>query len=121
MSSLKKYKKLNASAEITTLNTASMAKVTGNLYETVVIISKRSNQIAQELKQELSDELASYTCSQDNLEEIFEDEVQIDLSRKYERVPKPSMLAVKEYLEGRIIFNKPSDTPAPEASEGTVV
>ena len=47
--------------------------------------------------------------------------MQIDLSRKYERLPKPSMLAVKEYLEGRIIFNKPTDTPAPETSEGTVV
>lgn len=109
MDKLTEYKKLGASTEIKTVNTAEMSKATGNLYQTVVLISKRADQIAQELKLELSDKLAAYSCSQDNLEEVFEDEEQIELSRSYERIPKPTLLALKEYTEGRIIF---SDTPA---------
>lgn len=117
MEKIAEYKKLNAPTEIKTLNTADMAKETGNLYETVVVIAKRSNQISQELKQELSEKLSAYTCSQDNLEEVFQDEEQINLSRRYEELPKPTMLAVKEYLDGRIIIEEPSasqqnDTPS---------
>lgn len=115
MDKLTEYKKLNAPTEIKTLNTANMSKETGNLYETVVVIAKRSNQISQELKDELNVKLEAYACSQDNLEEVFEDEDQIELSRDYEQLAKPTLLAIKEFQEGRIDFE--TSTPAPAASK----
>lgn len=118
MDKLTEYKKLNAPTEIKTLNTASMSRETGNLYETVVVIAKRSNQISQELKEELSEKLEAYTCSQDNLEEVFEDEEQIELSRSYERLPKPTLLAVKEFLDGRIEFEMPKPANSDNTLEG---
>lgn len=117
MDKLTEYRKLNAPTEIKTLNTANMSKETGNLYETVVVIAKRSNQISQELKDELNEKLEAYTCSQDNLEEVFEDEEQIELSRSYERLPKPTLLAIKEFLDDRIEFVAPKPTTAEDALE----
>ena len=75
---------------------------TDNVYEAVTIISKRARQISSTLKEELSSKLAEFASNVDNLEEIFENREQIEISKFYERMPKPTNLATEEYLEGEI-------------------
>ena len=77
---------------------------TGNLYESVTIIAKRANQIATELKQELNRKLADFSSSTDALEETFENREQIEISRYYERLPKPAIIATEEFLDDEIYF-----------------
>lgn len=77
---------------------------TGNIYESVVIISKRANQIAGELKQELNRKLADFSSVNDSLEETFENREQIEISKYYERLPKPAIIATEEFLEGKVYF-----------------
>ncbi len=77
---------------------------TGNIYETVVIIARRANQIASEMKQELTRKLADFSSSNDSLEETFENREQIEISRYYERLPKPAIVATEEFLDGKIYF-----------------
>jgi DNA-directed RNA polymerase subunit K/omega len=92
----------------TSLITRDIAKITelanGNLYEAVVIISKRSRQIASKLKEELANKLEEFSTGIDNLEEIHENREQIEISRYYERLPKPTTIATDEYLEGKLIY-----------------
>jgi DNA-directed RNA polymerase subunit K/omega len=75
---------------------------TGNLYESVVVISKRARQIAINLKEELNNKLAEFATTVDNLEEVFENREQIEISRYYERMPKPTTTATEEFLEGKL-------------------
>lgn len=82
---------------------------TGNVYESVVIISKRANQIGTEMKQELNRKLADFSSSSDSLEETFENREQIEISRYYERLPKPSLIATEEFLEGKVYFRDNSE------------
>ena len=77
---------------------------TGNIYESVVVISRRANQIATQLKQELNRKLADFSSTTDTLEETFENREQIEISRYYERLPKPTLLATEEFLEGEVYF-----------------
>mgnify|MGYP006386313423 CR=1 FL=1 len=77
---------------------------TGNVYESVTIIAKRANQIATELKQELNRKLADFSTSTDALEETFENREQIEISRHYERLPKPTLIATEEFLDGEVFF-----------------
>ena len=77
---------------------------TGNVYESVTIIAKRANQIATELKQELNRKLADFSSSTDALEETFENREQIEISRYYERLPKPAIIATEEFLDGEVYF-----------------
>lgn len=79
---------------------------TGNVYESVVIISRRANQISSEMKQELTRKLADFSTSNDTLEETFENREQIEISRYYERLPKPSLIATEEFLEGDVYFRE---------------
>ncbi len=98
------YKKTNAPSTTQTRNLDNFDKDTGNIYESLVIASLRSNQIALELKEELRtklDEFASYT---DNLEEIFENREQIEISKFYEKLPKPTLIALQEFLDERIAY-----------------
>ncbi len=81
-----------------------IAAPTGNIYESVVVISKRANQISSEVKQELSRKLADFTSTSDVLEETFENREQIEISRYYERMPKPTLTATEEFLEGKLYF-----------------
>jgi len=81
---------------------------TGNLYETIVIIAKRANQISAEMKEELNGKLAEFTTSADNLEEIFENREQIEISKYYERLPKSNLIAIQEYQEGKIYSRNPA-------------
>lgn len=81
---------------------------TENLYESIVVISKRANQIAANIKEELHGKLAEFATSNDNLEEVFENREQIEISKHYERMPKPTLVAVDEFLNNKIYFRNPS-------------
>lgn len=87
-----------------THNTSDFFKETDNIYESVMIIAKRANQIAAEQKQELSHKLEEFTSTNDNLEEIFENREQIEISKHYEKMPKPTLIAVDEFLNNKIYF-----------------
>ena len=98
----------------TTTVTRDMRKLeaeTGNLYETIAIISKRANQISAQMKEELHNKLNEFDNDSDTLEEIFENREQIEISRFYERLPKPNAVAVQELLEDKIYHRYP-DEPA---------
>src|SRR5476651_2779748 len=77
---------------------------TGNIYESIVIMSKRANQLSNNIKEELHQKLSEFASSNDNLEEIFENREQIEISKYYERLPKPSLVAVQEFLEDKIYY-----------------
>ena len=83
-------------------------KATDNLYESIVIISKRANQIGVEVKEELNAKLAEFASNNDNLEEVFENREQIEISKHYERMPKPSLVAIDEFLKDKVYFRNPS-------------
>ena len=80
---------------------------TGNIYETVCIIAKRANQIAVEMKTDLEKKLQEFASCNDNLEEVFENREQIEISRYYEKLPKPVLIATQEYIEGKYIKKIP--------------
>ena len=102
------YKKSKAPANTITRNTIELWKDTGNIYESVAIIAKRANQIAVEIKQDLSKKLAEFASYNDTLEEVFENREQIEISRYYEKLPKPVLLATQEFIEGKIYWRDPS-------------
>lgn len=81
---------------------------TANIYETISVLSKRANQISVNVKEELNSKLSEFATSGDNLEEIFENREQIEISRHYERMPKPTLIAINEYLEGKVYFRNPA-------------
>src|SRR5690554_2930339 len=81
---------------------------TGNIYESIVVVSKRANQIAADMKEELNSKLAEFATTNDNLEEVFENREQIEISKYYERLPKPSLIAIDEFLNDRIYFRNPA-------------
>ena len=84
--------------------------VTGNVYESCVVIAKRANQISVDLKEELTGKLAEFASTTDNLEEIFENREQIEISRFYEKLPKPNAMALKEFIDGKVYFRKQAQT-----------
>ncbi|HIP32300.1 MAG TPA: RNA polymerase Rpb6 [Crocinitomicaceae bacterium] len=102
----------NSTAEKTTItrNTDEMEVNTGNIYESIVMMSKRSNQLSVELKEELTSKLAEFASTTDNLEEIFENREQIEISRFYERLPKPVAIAMQELLKDNIYARMPEDS-----------
>ncbi len=102
------FKNTNASRTTVTRDPNSLADNTGNIYETLNILSRRANQISREMKEELTAKLAEFASSTDNLEEIFENREQIEISKFYERLPKPVAIAVHEYLEGGTYWRNPS-------------
>lgn len=94
-------------SSIITRDLDSIAEPTGNIYESVAIISKRARQVASKMKEELNSKLVEFASTVDNLEEIFENREQIEISRFYERMPKPTTVATDEFLEGEVMFRKP--------------
>lgn len=102
------YKKTNADLTTTTRDLRDLDTKTENLYESIAIISKRANQISAEMKEELTNKLAEFASHTDNLEEIFENREQIEISKYYERLPKPSLIAINEFLENKIYYRNPS-------------
>ena len=104
------YKKTNASPSTITRDVISMSDEVGNVYESLVLLSKRSNQINTEIKEELTGKLEEFATTHDNLEEIFENREQIEISKFYERMPKPTSIAVQELLEDKIYYRKPEES-----------
>jgi DNA-directed RNA polymerase subunit K/omega len=80
---------------------------TDNIYESLVIMSKRANQISNNIKEELHQKLSEFASSNDNLEEVFENREQIEISKYYEKLPKPSLVAIQEFLEDKIYYRNP--------------
>ena len=89
-----------------TRNLTELAEPTGNVYESAMIIAKRSNQIAAGIKQELSAKLEEFSSFADTLEETFENREQIEISKHYEKMPKPTLTAIKEFQNGEIYYRK---------------
>ncbi len=100
---------MSTQASIITRNLDKLAGKTGNIYESVAIISKRARQISANIKEELNTKLAEFATTVDNLEEIFENREQIEISKFYERMPKPTNMATEEFLEGKILFRLPEE------------
>ena len=102
------FKKTNAPTNTVTRDLMELCKDPGNIYETVAILGKRANQISIAMKEELTRKLQEFGSSQDNLEEIFENEEQIQISRYYERLPKPTLIATQEFIEDKVYYRNPS-------------
>ncbi len=101
------YKKSKASLTTVTRDLVKLEEETGNVYESVMIIAKRANQISVELRQELNRKLEEFSSVTDNLEEVFENREQIEISKFYERLPKPALIATEEFLDNEIYFRRP--------------
>ena len=101
------YKKTVATDNTVTRDLISLAEETGNIYETVRIIGKRANEISVDIKQELSKKLQEFSSVSDNLEEIFENREQIEISRFFERLPKPTLIATQEFVDHEIYYRNP--------------
>ncbi|MFO7658634.1 MAG: DNA-directed RNA polymerase subunit omega [Bacteroidales bacterium] len=100
------YKKSKAPSSTTTRDLALLEGKTGNIYEAVIISSKRSNQISVEIKEELNRKLEEFANYTDNLEEIFENREQIEISKFYERMPKPTLIALDEFERDQVYYKK---------------
>ena len=103
------YKKSNAPVSTVTRDLREIEKGSGNIYESIVAISKRSNQISVEMKEELSRKLEEFASYTDNLEEVFENREQIEISKFYERLPKPTAIATDEFVEGNVYYRIPEE------------
>lgn len=101
------FKKIKTETTAVTRQKELFNKHTGNIYETVVILSKRANQIAAEMKEELNRKISEFSSASDNLEEVFENREQIELAKFYERLPKPTLIAIHEFLNDQIYFRNP--------------
>ncbi|MBQ7662608.1 MAG: DNA-directed RNA polymerase subunit omega [Prevotella sp.] len=101
------YKKSKAPVNTVTHNIMDLCDETGNLYESVAIIAKRANQISVQIKEDLSKKLAEFASYNDSLDEVFENREQIEISRYYEKLPKPTLLATQEFIEGKVYFRDP--------------
>ncbi|MDR2534181.1 MAG: DNA-directed RNA polymerase subunit omega [Tannerellaceae bacterium] len=102
------HKKINAPLNTVTRDMMKLSADTRNIYETTMIIAKRSNQVAKEMKEELEKKLQEFASYSDNLEEVFENREQIEISRFYEKLPKSTLIAAQEYEEGKIYYKNPS-------------
>lgn len=102
------YKKTNAPLNTVTRDMIELSSDTGNVYETVCIIAKRANQIALEMKHDLEKKLQEFASLNDNLEEVSENREQIEISRYYEKLPKPTLIAAQEYVDGKLIYRNPA-------------
>ena len=101
------YKRLNSPLSTVTRDMNSLSENVGNTYEAVSIIGKRANQIDQELKVELDKKLQEFASYSDSIEEVFENREQIEISRFYEKMPKPTLLATQEFIEDKIYYRNP--------------
>jgi len=104
------FKKSNAETMAITRNVRDFDKETDNIYESVVILSKRANQISLEIKEAMQEEMQEFTPAQDTLDEVYENRDMIELAKSYERLPKPSALAIQEFLDKKIYYKRNSDS-----------
>jgi DNA-directed RNA polymerase subunit K/omega len=101
------FKKSKAPITTITRDLSQLYASTGNIYESVVIVAKRANQISVEMKQELNRKLEDFSSYTDNLEEVFENREQIEISRFYEKMPKASLVALQEFADNEIYYRSP--------------
>ncbi|MEI9934691.1 MAG: DNA-directed RNA polymerase subunit omega [Ferruginibacter sp.] len=106
MSKLRRQLSANTSNVVEPKNLFDIKQKTGNLYESIAIIAKRANQINITIKEELHNKLEEFASHTDSLEEIHENKEQIEISKAYERMPNPSLLAAQEFMEDKIYFRK---------------
>ena len=109
------YKKSKAPITTLTRDVNTLEQDTDNIYETVMILAKRANQISVDIKQELSRKLEEFTTYTDNLEEVFENREQIEISKFYERLPKPALMATQEFIDGEIYYREQPENTEKEA------
>ncbi|MGP8216700.1 MAG: DNA-directed RNA polymerase subunit omega [Bacteroidia bacterium] len=103
------FKKSNAPASTITRDVRKLEQETGNIYETISIIGKRAHQISAEMKEELDSKLEEFSSKTDTLEEVYENVEQIEISKMYERLPKPSSIATQEFIEGKVYYRRPEE------------
>ena len=101
------FKKTKAPITTVTRDLSQLYASTGNIYETVVIVAKRANQISVEMKQELNRKLEDFSSYTDNLEEVFENREQIEISRFYERMPKATLVSLQEFVDNEVYYRSP--------------
>jgi len=99
-------KPTNAAKTTVTRDVSKLDQEIGNVYETVALLGKRANQISVALKEELSAKLDEFAVNGENLEEVYENREQIEVSKHYERMPKPGALAIQELIEGNIYYRR---------------
>ena len=109
MSKLRRQLSANTSNMAETKNLTDIKNKTGNLYESIAIIAKRANQINITLKEELHNKLEEFASHTDSLEEIHENKEQIEISRAYERMPNPALLATQEFMEDKVYHRRNED------------
>ena len=109
MSKLRRQQSANTSNVVETKNLMDIKSKTGNLYESIAVISKRANQINISLKEELHNKLEEFASHTDSLEEIHENKEQIEISKAYERMPNPALLATTEFMEDKVYYRKNED------------
>lgn len=103
------YKKTKAPNNTITRNMIELEEGTGSLYETIAIVAKRADQIETDLKKELDAKLEEFASTNDNLEEIFENREQIEISKYYERLPNPALIALEEFMDKQINYRRPTE------------
>lgn len=101
------YKRIKTESLAVTRNIHELMEPTGNMYETVAILSKRANQISAELKEELNSKISEFAVPNDNLEEVFENREQIEIAKYYEHLPKPTLISIQEFLKEQIHYRNP--------------
>ncbi|WP_026914981.1 DNA-directed RNA polymerase subunit omega [Christiangramia portivictoriae] len=104
------FKKIDAPVNTTTINKNEVDAPTGNIYEAISIVAKRAGQINGEIKKELLEKLDEFATYNDSLDEIFENKEQIEVSKFYEKLPKPQSLAIQEWLDDKIYWRNTKDT-----------
>src|SRR5215210_1886026 len=109
MSKLRRQLSASTSSSVEPKKLSELKEKTGNLYESIAIIAKRANQINITIKEELHNKLEEFASHTDSLEEIHENKEQIEISRAYERMPNPSLLAISEFMEGKVYYRKNED------------
>lgn len=103
------FKDIDAPTSTETFNKGVIEEKTGNIYQSIVIMGKRAEQINQEMKSELIQKLDEFASHTDSLEEIFENRRQIEVSKFYERLPKPTSIAIKEWMSNDIYYRNPNE------------
>ena len=109
MSKLRRQQSANTSNVVETKNLTDIKDKTGNLYESIAVIAKRANQINISLKEELHNKLEEFASHTDSLEEIHENKEQIEISKAYERMPNPALLATTEFMDDKVYYRKNED------------
>ncbi|WP_405200723.1 DNA-directed RNA polymerase subunit omega [Christiangramia sp. LLG6405-1] len=104
------FKKIDAPVNTTTINKNEVDAPTGNIYEAISIVAKRAGQINGEIKKELLEKLDEFATYNDSLDEIFENKEQIEVSKFYEKLPKPQSLAIQEWLDDKIYWRNTLET-----------